>query len=419
MKSHAVSSMKDDLLGANIAQKRGSALIRWRTKTLAYILMALLSFGILETLSYVYLRAFQGYDGKHLLTYQFDAYKNIRLTRNYQDTRGIFHNTQGFRRKEDTPRNKGPGTYRIFIMGGSTAYGLRSLSKYGQNKYSVIRNDETIDYYLERYLNRKTPYNRIEVINAAITSHQSNHHLIYLNQTILKYNPDMVIFIDGYNDYYSYQKDFDQFRDYAYKERTHRFMAEPTVGAWLNYTEWWLFRKSHFIHVAAKSIRPLWLRIRKIGRERPRINVDTALSNLRINAKANFIKMVERNALILRHENIVPVFTLQPELVFRQGKLLTEMEKHIFKEMDTHWQKNYVEFKNKARPIIIEYLEKATAQTAAFFFDLTDIFGGMEEDAYTDYTHLTPMANKWLAEYLGARILPIIIEGKSKRLKAT
>ena len=90
------------------------------------------------------LRVLRGFDGKHLYQYVFDPYKNIRLTRNFYDTRGIRHNAQGFRRDEDTPREKPEGTYRIFLMGGSTGYGLHSLSRYGAREYPVIRNDEKI-----------------------------------------------------------------------------------------------------------------------------------------------------------------------------------------------------------------------------------------------------------------------------------
>ena len=74
---------------------------------------------------------------------------------------------------------------------------------------------------------------RVEVINAAITSHYSHHHLIYLNQAILKYSPDMVVFFDGFNDYYAYQHGFDQFRDYAYQERAHQMLDAPSGEAWL------------------------------------------------------------------------------------------------------------------------------------------------------------------------------------------
>ncbi len=86
---------------------------------------------------------------------------------------------------------------------------------------------------------------------------QSHHHLIYLNQTVLKYDPDMVIFLDGFNDYFQYQKGFDQFRDYAYQERASTMLGEPTIGAWLSYTGWWLFRKSHAFYLIGRASRNL------------------------------------------------------------------------------------------------------------------------------------------------------------------
>jgi len=382
---------------------------RMAIRVVAYGLMVLFVLGVLEITSYAYLRLFTGYDGKHLMTYEFDHYKNIRPTPNYDNKNGVHHNAQGFREDVDTSRLKAPNTYRIFIMGGSTAYGLHSMSKYGQEKYSVIRNSETIDTYLEQYLQEKLgTKKKIEVINAAITSHFSHHHLIYLSQTILKYQPDMVIFIDGFNDYFNYMKGFDQFRDYAYQERVSLYMGKPTIKAWLGYSGWWLFRKSHFVHLTAKTLRPIWVGAQTMGRKRARIPVDHALGNFSENAHANFLKMVERNALILRHEGVVPVFVLQPEIVFQQSKVFSELERNIYDELDQQWQENFVEYKNKAKPLVVNYLTGSTAKTGAVFLDMTDIFGGFTGDAYTDYCHLTPMGNERLAERIGEKIVPLL-----------
>ena len=398
---------KDSLLAAG---KLSGPHIRWRVKVAAYLLVTCFSFAVLELVSYGYLRVFEGYDGRHLMNYEFDDYKNIRPSPDYTNTRGIYHNSQGFRREEDIPKEKPENTYRIFIMGGSTGYGLGALSRYGKDKYGLIRNDETIDHYLEQYLKGRISHKRVEVINAAITSHQSHHHLVYLNQTILKYHPDMVVFIDGFNDYYPYEKDFDQFRDYAYQERAHLFMAEPTIDAWWGYTGWWLFRKSHFIHLTAERVRPLWFYVKGMGRKhvRPQIDVERALENLQANAKGNFLKMVERNSLILKHEGVVGVFTVQPEIVFQQRKTFTKMENDILEEMKTEWQENFPAYKNRARLIVTESMKRATSETGSYFVDLTDPFEGLAEDAFTDYCHLTPMGNKRLAEYLGVSILPLI-----------
>jgi hypothetical protein len=136
--------------------------------------------------------------------------------------------------------------------------------------------------------------------------------------------------------------------------------------------------------------------------------VEEALQNLEVNAKTNFLKMVERNSLILRHEGVVPVFVLQPEIVFKQSKVFSPLEGQIYEELDKQWQENFVEFKNRARPRVVEYLQQSTTRTGSVFLDMTDIFGGFEGDAYTDYCHLTPMGNKRLAERIGERILPLL-----------
>lgn len=386
-----------------------------RRAVIAGSILALCStLAFLECASYVYLRVEEGYDGRHLMMHQFDDYKNIHPTPHYQDTRGITHNGQGFRRTEDVPMAKPPNTYRIFLMGGSTAYGLGSLSPKGHLKYPVLNNNETIDHYVEELLHHKIPSRRFEVINAGIPSHSSHHHLIYLNQTILKYHPDMIILLDGTNDYFPWEKGYDQFRDYPYREWSHLYLDEPSLKAWVSYTGFWLYRKSHFVYLAGKKLRPLWSAIQSIRPQpRPQLDVDEALQNLDANADANFIRMVERNALILRHEGIVPVFALQPDLLFEQHKILTEFEQERLAEIIKSKPVNYLQFKNRARPMVAEKLRQVTAGVGASFIDLTDIFGAIEDDAFTDDCHLTPLANRAIAEYIGDRIVPLIVAALS------
>ena len=141
----------------------------WKRVTFSLILLAIV-LAVGEGLASLYLRAFRGYDGKHLYQYDFDPYKNILPTANYVDTRGIRHNAQGFRRDEDVPLEKPAGTYRIFLMGASTAYGMGGLWPHLQTKFEVLKNSETIDAYLQQQLRAALPGRNIEVINAAINS---------------------------------------------------------------------------------------------------------------------------------------------------------------------------------------------------------------------------------------------------------
>ena len=73
-------------------------------KVVFSLILFVICFAVLEGASNVYLRVTRGYDGEHLIQYEFDAYKNLLPTRNFVDTRGIRHNSQGFRHPVDGSR---------------------------------------------------------------------------------------------------------------------------------------------------------------------------------------------------------------------------------------------------------------------------------------------------------------------------
>ena len=216
-------------------------------------------FAVLELIAGLYLRVTRGYDGTHLYEFEFDPYKNILPARNFVDTRGVRHNSVGFRRSSEVSRTKPPNTYRVFLMGGSTAYGTGGLWPHLQREFAVLTNEETIDAYLERLLTEALPGTRVEVINAAITSTWTHHHLIYLNQTLLGYDPDMVLFLDGYNDFYHVGQDHDQFGSFLYTTQASGIMGEPTLGALARANGWWLYRKSALAYVSIRALRTLKL----------------------------------------------------------------------------------------------------------------------------------------------------------------
>ena len=127
-----------------MATERAPTLPLWK-RLLFWAILVSISLAILEIAANVGLRAFRGYDGAHLYQYEFDPYKNILPTPNFVDTRGIKHNSVGFRRSSEVSLEKPPGTYRIFLMGASTAYGLGGLWPHIQRTFAVVDNSETID----------------------------------------------------------------------------------------------------------------------------------------------------------------------------------------------------------------------------------------------------------------------------------
>ena len=116
---------------------------------LFFAVMLSMTGAALEIGAVVFLKLARGYDGKHLLQYSFDPYKNILPTPGYEDTRGVRHNSVGFRRDGEVPLAKAAGTFRVFLMGGSTAFGTGGLWSHIDPANPVLHNNVTIDRFLE------------------------------------------------------------------------------------------------------------------------------------------------------------------------------------------------------------------------------------------------------------------------------
>ena len=127
-----------------------------------------------------------------------DRWSAFRTTPNFDRT-GVHHNPQGFRRDTPVALEKPRGTTRIFLLGGSVAYGAETI--YPEiDAHWKVSNHETIDYYLEQRLNAALPTTHWEVINAAVSGFQLHEDLARILSVLLRYKPDAVILLDGVND---------------------------------------------------------------------------------------------------------------------------------------------------------------------------------------------------------------------------
>ncbi|HUK21868.1 MAG TPA: SGNH/GDSL hydrolase family protein [Gemmatimonadales bacterium] len=382
-------------------------LARWKRVLFSLILLCF-TLGTLELGARLYLRVFEGYDGKHLMRYVFDPYKNVLPTPNYVDTRGVHHNAQGFRRATEVPVTKPAGTYRIFLMGGSTAYGLGGMWPQLQRQFVVVRDSETISAYLERLLQDSLPGRKIEVINAAITSTWTHHHLIYLNQTILQYHPDMVLFLDGYNDFYFHDEGHDQFESYPYQSQSALIMGEPTLYSLLYMDAWWLFRRSAFANLTMRALRTVKQLLERHTNRTP-VDINQAMAGLRDVFPRSALTMDRRIGLILRDAGVRAVFMLQPMLILeRDRKPMPSIERKLFDFEVASYLPNYEQFMLQAVPYVRAQEEATARDVGATFLDLTGLYAGVSRQTFTDYCHLTPLGNAILARYVASRILPMI-----------
>ena len=118
------------------------------------------------------------------IRHSYDPYLHLEPNQHYVT---INTNQDGFRGKEIS-LEKPLDTFRVFVVGGSTAFGWGSSS-----------DSSTIPGYLQKQYDFNSELN-VEVINAGIpnATSSSNAHLIKKN--LINFEPDLLIIYSGWND---------------------------------------------------------------------------------------------------------------------------------------------------------------------------------------------------------------------------
>jgi len=137
---------------------------------------------------------------KEYTTLEYDYSDAIRI-HIPKEGKYININTDGFRGGEI---NFQPDVYKIFFLGGSTAFGFVSS---GDNF--------TIPAFLEKKLNENGL--NVNVINAGSFSFNSNDERYYFEKYIVHYSPNMVIMYDGWNDVVTFNNfNYEEFSNQTY-----------------------------------------------------------------------------------------------------------------------------------------------------------------------------------------------------------
>ena len=112
---------------------------------------------------------------------------NLYLIPN-QHSETVNVNNFGFR-GDEMSKEKEENSFRIFVLGGSTAFGLYTTSDYS-----------TIPGYLQTLFDETEKTTEVEVINAGIPSGFSYTEQKCIKEKLLDFEPDMFIIYDGLND---------------------------------------------------------------------------------------------------------------------------------------------------------------------------------------------------------------------------
>ncbi|ELS04599.1 GDSL-like Lipase/Acylhydrolase [Xenococcus sp. PCC 7305] len=330
-------------------------------------------------------------------------------------------NEHGFRDRDELPITKPQDEIRIFILGGSTAFGYGSSSNETaiadqlenrlqkrleqQKKLPQLYKPDVLpeDEELRAEARRKTPKLKqanYRVINAAVPGYASGNQLAQLALQVLPYKPDFIIVLDGYEDLIlpseetaaqvpQFDEKFDSKTDYV-KASTSKLLKPLEDKSYL-----------------AKVLQDTVLQV-----ELPESKTDLLL-NINGQELASYIpespeelqRRVDRYfqnhkqmVTLATGSNASVIFATQPEITGRKPSKLTPTEG----EITTQLGRTYIRKTKDTYPRFVgvnNYLVKIFPKNvkALNLYNLSDKY---PSPSFIDAIHLTEPANEMVAEQL-------------------
>jgi len=272
-------------------------------------------------------------------------------------------NSDGFRGSEIT-KEKSENTYRIFVVGGSTTFGVGATSDL-----------TTIPGFLQKKFDDANLNFKVEVINAGIPKAYSFTETYYIENILLEYDPDLFIIYDGWNDISRPYNVFSDTMDYELNDKILRMILKNDI-----FKTGKVILKNYFNWRANESIE----------------SFDPTDIDKKVEAWHNSWSEICQTD----YENRFDVIMVLQPLVGTGNKALTEEEQSHYKHADHfHLLQHYEKY-----AFVLNELNSECTQT----IDMRDVFDNMKITMYFDAGHTSDEGNRIIAENLYNISKPII-----------
>jgi len=274
-----------------------------------------------------------------------------------------FINSMQFRSTKEVAMPKPPGVYRIFLTGGSTAFGSGAPSQ-----------DRIIGQYLENFLGAEVSSTRLryEVFTLANPAWTSTHERIAIENRLSELAPDMVISFSGNNDVHWAGAGRDIFWVRTYGDQ-------------------------HYWDILNTA--------RKLGGFRPMkdlLGTPAPVSPAFVGARLE--KNVRLSAIALAMKDANYVFVLQPTIAITSKPLSAREQKmraRLLPPALENFAKSYLEMKARLSSIHADRF---------FYLDQSDAFAGLtaSDEIFLDSYHFGDRGNAIVARKIADGLRPIL-----------
>lgn len=327
-----------------------------------------------------------------------------------------YANNAGFREPTDISPEKPDDEFRIFLTGGSTAFGLGSTGDaYNAVGPYTIEYRETISHMLEMILNSTSPIpgKRIRVYNAAVWGYSYQNNFMRYLAKLRHYQPDLLISIDGANEIAAASKlsrDWNYFKEGQYNNIL-RQMFDYDVTGLSSYVTLWLKNNTYLMNYlwhGRDSFQDLgarlWRDAEEARRERgtgvPDFSPQEA-SRLAEENVETVVRVVENYHSILENDKVPHIFVLQPWF-YLSKKPLHEKEK-ILAEVQ-QYKYYYGVPSERMYGLLVYRITESAGRKRYFVADFSHYFDDVSEWVFTDWCHLTSGANYLIARELASLV---------------
>ncbi|MBD1860687.1 MULTISPECIES: SGNH/GDSL hydrolase family protein [Trichocoleus] len=338
-------------------------------------------------------------------------------------------NEQGFRSDRPVPVAKPKGETRIFLLGGSTAFGQMSSTNQttfahkleaslNQQVAQQKRNPEkfrpdVLPYYKEEVDKALTLPPRIRdgqyrVINAAVPGYASGNEVAQLAMQVLTYQPDIIVVVDGYRDLLLPSTEegvtipgaealLEDAPRHFYTHLTQQLSNLFTQSYLVKGIQYWLIKPQPSVDelslVAANNNAPL---VEQLPSEPTEVE-------RRAERYRSHLQQMARLATAAKIPLIVAV---QPEVTSRTGKNRSSEEAKIQQALGATYSQRvkagYTEIEQAALQVQKEFPKTVTT------LNLYNLYNNFPSQAFVDTVHLTDEANTVLAKRLYGTIAKLL-----------
>jgi hypothetical protein len=389
--------------GDEMTHADGSGTTRrpWRRVAVA-LLVAIAAMGTAELATRAHHAVVHGTGESVVPRHLVDFYRFYRVNPEY-GSRSVEVNAQGFRDAEEVPMPKPLDEVRVFVTGGSTVWGEHSSDPFPVQ----ITNEQTIAAHLERILQRKVDaagYDvRVRVVNAGVVGYMLFQGLAQYVYVISHLQPDLVVALDGHNDLDALQLGVPSFR-HRNDGTFEREMNHPTVLTLPRQLQRYLEAKSMFVRKSGAKARA-WISSKAVDSEGWRRQFAVPPADSAIQRWLDTYSATVRHFDAVAHADGVPIlFLAQVELAGESHKRMTPVETSL----QEHWG-YYRWLHGPMRARLTYRLEAMSRAQGLWFEDITDVFAGVAETAYIDYTHLSDAGAREVAHRIGTLVGPAVL----------